>query len=201
MTTSLFAHLESHVALSLCALAVAVAVGVPAAALAAGRPAARAVTLGGAGALRVIPSVAVLTLTLPYLGLGFRPALLALVVLALPPIVVNTELGLRGVPATVREAARGMGMTGRQIRRRIEWPLAFPLVVAGIRTAAVEVVASATLASFIGGGGLGDLIVDGLATDDAVELLVGAASVALLALVVDALLAAAARAAAPRGVA
>jgi osmoprotectant transport system permease protein len=201
MTTSLFAHLETHLVLSLCALAAAVAVGVPAAAFAAGRPAARVLTLGGAGALRVVPSVAVLTLTLPYLGLGFWPALLALVMLALPPIVVNTELGLRGVPLTVREAARGMGMTARQIRRRIEWPLAYPLVLAGIRTAAVEVVASATLASFIGGGGLGDLIVDGLATNDAAELLLGAATVAVLALLVDAALAAAARATAPRGVA
>jgi osmoprotectant transport system permease protein len=201
LTTSLFAHLETHVALSLCALAVAVAIGVPAAALAAGRPAARALTLGGAGALRVVPSVAVLTLTLPYLGLGFRPALLALVVLALPPIVVNTELGLRSIPATVREAALGMGMTARQVRARVEWPLAVPLVATGIRTAAVEVVASATLASFIGGGGLGDLIVDGLATDDTGELLLGAATVALLALAVDALLAATARAVQPRGLA
>jgi osmoprotectant transport system permease protein len=199
MTSSLLAHLETHVALSLSALAVAVALGVPAAALAAGRPAARALTLGGAGVLRVVPSVAVLTLTLPYLGLGFRPALLALVVLALPPIVVNTELGLRSVPATLREAALGMGMTVRQVRSRVEWPLAVPLVLAGVRTAAVEVVASATLASFIGGGGLGDLIVDGLATDDAGELLLGAATVAVLALIVDALLTATARALQPRG--
>jgi osmoprotectant transport system permease protein len=201
MTASLFAHLETHLALSLGALVAAIAIGVPAAALAAGRPVARALTLGGAGALRVVPSVAVLTLTLPYLGLGFRPALLALTVLALPPIVVNTELGLRGVPAALREAAVGMGMTAGQVRGRVEWPLALPLVIAGIRTAAVEVVASATLASFIGGGGLGDLIVDGLATDDGSELLVGAATVAALALAVDALLAATARATRPRGLA
>jgi osmoprotectant transport system permease protein len=201
MTSSLFAHLETHLVLSMCALAAAIAIGVPAAAFAGRRPAGRALTLGGAGALRVVPSVAVLTLTLPYLGLGFRPALLALIVLALPPIVVNTDLGLRSVPAPLREAAFGMGMTARQVRGRVEWPLALPLVVAGVRTAAVEVIASATLASFIGGGGLGDLIVDGLATDDSAELLLGAATVAALALVVDALLAAAARATRPRGLA
>ena len=201
MTSSLFAHLETHLVLSLCALAVAIAIGVPAAALAGRRPVGRALTLGGAGALRVIPSVAVLTLTLPYLGLGFRPALLALIVLALPPIVVNTDLGLRSVPAPLRDAAFGMGMTARQVRGRVEWPLALPLVVAGVRTAAVEVIASATLASFIGGGGLGDLIVDGLATDDTAELVLGAATVAALALTVDMLLAAAARAARPRGLA
>ncbi len=201
MTSSLIAHLQSHLALSLSALAAAIAIGVPAALLAAGRPFGRALALGGAGALRVVPSVAVLTLTLPYLGLGFQPALLALVVLALPPIVVNTELGLRSVPAAMREAALGMGMTAGQVRGRVEWPLALPLILAGVRTAAVEVVASATLASFIGGGGLGDLIVDGLATDDTAELLLGAATVAALALAVDAVLAAAARATQPRGLA
>ena len=138
MTSSLFAHLGTHVILSLCALAAAVAIGVPVAALAVGRPLARMLSLGTAGALRVIPSVAILTLTLPYLGLGFRPALLALIVLALPPIVVNTDLGLRAVPAAIREAAVGVGMTARQIRRRVEWPLAVPLAVAGVRTAAVD---------------------------------------------------------------
>jgi osmoprotectant transport system permease protein len=197
MIESFFAHLEMHVLLSLTALAVAFAIGIPLASYAAGRPAARALTLGTAGALRVLPSIAVLTLTLPYLGLGFRPALLALVVLALPPIVVNTELGLRAAPAATIDAARGLGMTGREIRRRVEWPLALPLVIAGARTAAVEVIASATLAAFIGGGGLGDFIVDGLATDDAAELLLGALSVAALALAVDALLARAGRVASP----
>lgn len=199
MTSSLIAHLGTHVILSLCALAAAIAIGVPIAALAAGRPLARMLSLGSAGLLRVVPSVAILTLTLPYLGLGFRPALLALVVLALPPIIVNTDLGLRSVPAAIREAAAGVGMTARQVRRRVEWPLAVPLVFAGVRTAAVEVVASATLASFIGGGGLGDLIVDGLATNDVPELVLGATTVAALALAVDATIAAVARIARPKG--
>ena len=123
MLTTLFAHLGPHLELSASALLAAVAIGVPLAAFSVSRPAARFFTLGGAGALRVIPSIAILTLTLPYLGLGFRPALLALVVLALPPIVVNTELGLRAAPLAVRDAARGMGMTPAQVRRRIEWPL------------------------------------------------------------------------------
>jgi osmoprotectant transport system permease protein len=186
MIATFFAHLGTHVGLSLAAIAVAVAIGVPLAAFAAGKPLARALTLFGAGTLRVVPSIAVLTLTLPYLGLGFRPALLALTVLGLPPIIINTELGLRAAAPAAIDAARGMGMTGRQIRRRVEWPLAVPFVLAGFRTAAIEIVASATLASFIGGGGLGDFIVDGLATDDVGELLLGAASVALLALLIDA---------------
>lgn len=201
MISTFFAHLGTHVGLSFTAIVAAVAIGVPLASLAAARPVARALTLGGAGALRVVPSLAVLTLTLPYLGLGFRPALLALVLLALPPIVINTELGLRAAPPAALDAARGMGMTARQIRRRVEWPLAVPLVFAGFRTAAIEVVASATLASFIGGGGLGDFIVDGLATDDLGELLLGACSVAALALLVDAALGALGRRIRPRGLA
>jgi osmoprotectant transport system permease protein len=193
MIQSFFAHLGTHVGLSLAALVIAIVLGIPLAASAAQRPPLRLLTIGGAGALRVLPSLAVLTLTLPYLGLGFRPALLALVVLALPPIVINTDLGLRASPAATIDAARGLGMTPREIRTRVEWPLALPLVLTGVRTAAVEVIASATLAAFIGGGGLGDFIVDGLATDDLGELLMGAASVALLALAVDALLARLAR--------
>ena len=173
----------------------------PLASFAAGRPLVRALTLFGAGALRVVPSIAVLTLTLPYLGLGFRPALLALIALGLPPIVINTDLGLRAADPAALDAARGMGMTARQVRRRVEWPLAVPLIFAGFRTAAIEVVASATLAAFIGGGGLGDFIVDGLATDDVGELFLGACSVALLALAVDALLGTAGRRIRPKGLA
>jgi osmoprotectant transport system permease protein len=201
MIPTFFAHLGTHIGLSLSAIVAAVVIGVPIAGFSAGRPIARALTLFGAGALRVVPSIAVLTLTLPYLGLGFRPALLALVALGLPPIVINTELGLRAAAPAALDAARGMGMTGRQIRNRVEWPLAVPLVFAGFRTAAIEVVASATLASFIGGGGLGDFIVDGLATDDVGELFLGACSVALLALAVDAALGGIGRRIRPKGLA
>jgi osmoprotectant transport system permease protein len=201
MIQTFFAHLGTHVGLSLAAIVIAIAIGVPLGAFAAGRPVARVLTLGGAGALRVVPSLAILTLTLPYLGLGFRPALLALVVLALPPIIINTELGLRAAAPATLDAARGLGMTGRDIRRRVEWPLAVPLLVAGTRTASVEVVASATLAAFIGGGGLGDFIVDGLATDDVGELLLGAIAVAVLALAIDAALGGLGRRLRPKGIA
>jgi len=201
MIPTFFAHLGTHVGLSLSALVAAVVIGVPLAGFSAGRPIARALTLFGAGALRVVPSIAVLTLTLPYLGLGFRPALLALIALGLPPIIINTELGLRTAAPAAIEAATGMGMTARQVRYRVEWPLAVPLVFAGFRTASIEVIASATLASFIGGGGLGDFIVDGLATDDVGELFLGACSVALLALAVDAVLGCIDRRIRPKGLA
>jgi osmoprotectant transport system permease protein len=201
MIPTFFAHLGTHVGLSLSALVAAVVIGVPLAGFSAGRPIARALTLFGAGALRVVPSIAVLTLTLPYLGLGFRPALLALIALGLPPIIINTELGLRAAAPAALDAATGMGMTPRQVRYQVEWPLAVPLVFAGFRTASIEVIASATLASFIGGGGLGDFIVDGLATDDLGELFLGACSVALLALAVDAALGRIDRRIRPKGLA
>ena len=186
MTGDIFAHLTAHIVLASTALLLAIAIGVPLAGALVQRPLPHALAFGAIGILRVVPSLAVLTLALPYLGLGFRPALLALVVLAIPPIAINTDIGLRGVPPALVEAGRGMGMTAQQIRRRIEWPLAFAVVLSGIRTAAVEVVASATLASFIGGGGLGDYIIDGLSTNDGGEILGGAAAVAALALAVDA---------------
>jgi len=190
VSADFIAHLGTHVALAGFALALAVAVGVPLGALAAARREARAILVALAGGFRVVPSLAILALALPLLGLGFRPALLALVVLALPPILVNTEVGLRSVARATLDAARGQGMTGRQIDRCVRWPLAFPVVAVGVRTATVEVIASATLAAFIGGGGLGDFIVGGLQTGDLGELLLGAFSVAALALLADAALAA-----------
>jgi osmoprotectant transport system permease protein len=189
VSADFIAHVLAHIELSASSLAVAIVLGIPLAGLIVDRPAARALALGLAGGLRVIPSLAILTLALPLLGLGFAPALLALVVLALPPIVINAEVGLRTVPATILEAAAGSGMTIAQVGRRVRWPLALPVVAVGVRTAAVEVIASATLASFIGAGGLGDYIVDGLATNDLGELFLGAGTVALLAIVVDRLLA------------
>lgn len=199
MTADIFAHVSAHVVLAGSALFIAIAIGVPLAAALVRRPLPHQLAFSAIGILRVIPSLAVLTLALPYLGLGFRPALLALVVLAIPPIAINTDVGLRSVSPAVTDAARGMGMTATQIRRRIEWPLAFPIVLSGIRTAAVEVVASATLASFIGGGGLGDYIIDGLSTNDGAEILGGAGAVALLALIVDAALGSVARRTATAG--
>lgn len=185
MSADFIAHLGTHVALSAAALVLALAIGIPLAGLTVDRPLPRGLVLALAGGLRVIPSLAILTLAIPLFGLGFGSALLALVVLALPPIVVNTDVGLRAVPAATLEAARGTGMTERQIGTRVRWPLALPVVAVGVRTATVEVIASATLAAFIGGGGLGDYIVGGLQTSDMNELILGAVSVAALALLAD----------------
>jgi osmoprotectant transport system permease protein len=184
----LLLHVRDHIALALSALAIALLLAVPAGAAVARSPRWREPLLGAFNVARVIPSLAVLALMLPLIGIGFWPALVALALLALPPIAINTELGLRGVPAPLIEAARGLGMSERQIRRRISWPLALPVVFSGIKTATVEVIASATLAAFIGGGGLGEYIVNGLASGDTSQLLEGAIAVGALALAADAVL-------------
>ncbi|MBV8601738.1 MAG: ABC transporter permease [Candidatus Eremiobacteraeota bacterium] len=193
MTADFFAHVRGHLELSGLALGLALAVGLPLGALIARNAAVRPGVLAMVNGARVIPSLAILMLMLPLVGVGFAPAVIALTILAIPPVVVNTDLGLRGVPFALRDAASGLGMTRAQTARKIEWPLAFPVAFAGIRTASVEVIASATLAAFIGGGGLGEYITNGLSTDDTPQLLLGAVSVALLALAADALLGLAAR--------
>ncbi len=131
--------------------------------------------------IRVIPSLAVLFLALPYFGLSFASSAIALTILALPPILVNTDAAFRAIDAAIIEAAQGMGMTSRQTLLRVELPLALPVILTGIRTATVEVIASATLAAFIGGGGLGLYITRGFAMYDNAILLTGAIPVALLA--------------------
>lgn len=182
------AAVQTHLQLSAAALAIALAVCVPLGVLAARNHWVSLVTINLFGTARVIPSIAILFLALPYLGLGFQPALLALTVLACPPILVNTSVGFRTVDAGVVESARGMGMSPWQVLWQVELPLALPVLLAGVRTATVEVIASATLATFIGGGGLGDFITQGFTTNDARLMLVGAIPVAALALCAELLL-------------
>jgi osmoprotectant transport system permease protein len=177
--------LEQHLLLVAVALAIAVVVGVPLGILSARFRPAGAVVLTTVNSVRVVPSLAILFLAIPYTGLGFTSAVLALIVLALPPVLLNTDAGFRQVDPAVREAARGMGMSAMQSLLRVEWPLALPVVVAGVRTATVEVIASATLAAFIGAGGLGTFVVLGFSLYDNAVLLVGAVPVALLALLAE----------------
>lgn len=138
--------------------------------------------------VRVVPSLAVLFLLIPYLGLSKTSAAVALTLLALPPVLINTDAGFRGLDPAVREAARGMGMTTWQALWKVELPLALPVVLAGIRTAAVEVISSATLAAFVGSGGLGIYITRGFALYNFAILLVGAVPVALLTLAAETIL-------------
>lgn len=179
------AHVAQHLALALCALAIALAAGLPLGVAATQSAWLRGAVLATAGVGRTLPSLAVLMLLLPWLGVGTTPAVIALALLALPPIVISIDLGIRGVSRAAVDAATGMGMTSFQRFARVVVPLALPVSFVGLRTATTETIASATLATFIGAGGLGDEIVRGLQTDNATLLFVAAALVAALALGAD----------------
>jgi osmoprotectant transport system permease protein len=204
--------LAAHLALVLVALAVAVALGLPLAVALVRRPRLAASVVTVAGAIQTVPSLALLALMVPVLdatgglgigmsSFGFAPAAIALTLYALLPIVRNAITGLRGVDAAAVEAARGMGMAPWQLLRLVELPLAAPVIAAGIRTASVWTVGTATLATPIGQACLGNYIFAGLQTRNWAMLLIGVIAAAALALVLDAILAAAERAVSrrPRG--
>jgi osmoprotectant transport system permease protein len=155
--------------------------------------------LNASGLLRAIPIIAVLILFVPIFGIGLLPAVIALIVIGIPPILLNTYTGIRGIDPAMIEAAKGMGMTTMQIATQIQAPLVTPLVAAGIRTSAVQIIATATLAAFIGAGGYGDYIVDGFNTFNYTELIVGAISVAILAMLVEVFMSWLQRALTPEG--
>lgn len=152
-----------------------------------------------ANAWRAIPTLGLLTLLAVTLGFSTLAWLIPLVVLGIPPILVNTYEGVAGVEPELKDAARGMGMTSWQQVRKVEVPVASPLIILGLRTGAIFVVATATIAAYIGLGGLGRYIIDGLATDNYGEVAGGALFVVLLALAVQALFVGVRRLAVPAG--
>ena len=178
-----------HLGLSLGALSIAMLVFIPLGVLVSTGGKFTSTIVGAVAAVRVVPSLAVILLLLPIFGLGWRPALIALTLLAGPPLVINTDIGLRGVDPATLEAATGLGMTGSQRFWRVKTPLALPVIVTGVRTAAVEVIGSATLAAFVGAGGLGTFITSGITLMDERMLLSGALLVTLVALLTEWILA------------
>lgn len=197
--------LASHLELALVALACAAAISLPLAVVVTSRPRLAAVVVTIAGVIQTIPGLALLALMVPVLAstgwlspFGFPPAVIALTLYAILPILRNTVTGLRGVDPAIVEAARGMGMSPGQIMRIVQLPLAAPVIAAGIRTATVWTVGAATLATPVGQACLGNYIFTGLQTRNFAMLLVGVAAAAVLALVLDALLAATERALAGR---
>ena len=177
--------LVSHVRLSVSALVIAVLMYVPLGVAFSRLDRIGSPAVGALSSLRVIPSLALVFIFVPWLGFGYRPALLALVLLAAPPIVLNTFAGMRNVDASVIEAAQGLGMNQAQVFTRIQLPLAFPVMLAGVRSASVEIVASATLASLIGVQTLGQYIFTGISLLDTTYLLAGGLPIVLLVLVVE----------------
>ncbi|HEY4633043.1 MAG TPA: ABC transporter permease [Candidatus Limnocylindrales bacterium] len=184
-TTGIPNRLFEHVMLSIAVIVVGVAVSVPLG-LAIGHTRRGAFfTVSVANVGRAIPSYALLLIFFTVFGIGFATAFPALLALSIPPVLTSTYVGVTEVDPDIVEAGRGTGMTESQLLRRVELPLAMPVILAGIRTAAVQVVATATLAALVGGGGLGRFIVDGFALQQDDQLVGGAILVAVLALLTE----------------
>jgi osmoprotectant transport system permease protein len=177
--------LYQHVAIALTALVIAFAIALPVGIWAARNARVYAVALAVAGFLYTIPTLALLALLIPIAGLGRTNAIIAMVAFALLVLIRNVATGLREVPAEVVDAARGMGMSARQRLLRIELPLALPVIVAGLRIAAVTVISVSVVAAYVNAGGLGTLIFSGIATDHAPKIWAGALTACALAIAVD----------------
>jgi osmoprotectant transport system permease protein len=143
------------------------------------------VVVGVANGLRALPTLGLLTIVVLAAGLGVLPPVLALTVLAVPPLLAGTYAGIRAVDRAVVDAAKGVGMRGWQVMLQVELPNALPLIFGGIRSAALQVVATATIAAYVGLGGLGRYVIDGIAQQDYTQALAGALLVAVLAIVID----------------
>lgn len=174
----------THFTISMYALIFAMILAIPAGIMCVKYSPSKKIVVTIFGVLRIIPSLAILILLIPIMGTGIKPAMVALVLLAIPPILMNTVAGLEEVPEFMLETAVGCGMTPNQVWRKVRIPLALPLIMAGIKTAAVEIIASATLAAKIGAGGLGEIIFTGLGLNRLDFLLIGGVSVAILSLLV-----------------
>jgi osmoprotectant transport system permease protein len=184
----LWSQTLAHLGLTLIALILAMLVAIPLGVCIARRTRAAGITLGIAGVLQTIPSIALLGIMIPILGIGPLPAIVALFLYAILPILRNTYTGIRDVDPVVVDAAKGMGMSNWQILMKVELPLAFPVLMAGIRTATVINVGVATLAAYIAAGGLGEFIFGGIALNNTNMILAGAIPAALLAILLDFLL-------------
>lgn len=180
--------LMQHIQVSVSAVLIALIIAVPLGILGSRYKWVEKTAIAFSGFMRIIPSLAVLFVLIPYTGTGMRLAVIALVFLAVPPILINTIVGFTSVSPEVLEAAIAMGMNSRRLFWEIKVPLAFPKVFSGIRTSSVEVISNATLASYIGAGGLGDLIFTGLSAMRMEYLIIGGASVAFLSVIVGILM-------------
>jgi osmoprotectant transport system permease protein len=178
----------THTGLTFVSLLIAICVGLPLGIIIARHRRSAGSVLGFAGVLQTIPSIALLGIMIPLLGIGAKPAIAALFLYALLPIIRNTYTGISGVDPTIRDAAVGMGMTANQVLRKVEIPLAMPIILAGIRTATVINVGVATLAAYVAAGGLGEFIFGGISLNNTNMILAGAIPSALLAILFDFLL-------------
>jgi osmoprotectant transport system permease protein len=191
--------LTQHVELVFLSMLIAIVIGIPLGILITRVKSLNKIVLGTAGILQTIPSLALLGFLIPLFGIGIKTAVAALFLYSLLPVIRNTFTGIKEVDKSIIEAARGMGMTDFQILFKIELPLSLSVIMAGIRTATVINVGTATLAAFIGAGGLGDFIFLGISRNIDALVLLGAFPAAILALVIDWLLGLLERTTTPRG--
>lgn len=194
-------HTRDTIVLCLVPIVLSLLIALPLGVLVARRPIAAFLATNVSGLVRAVPTFAVLMVMLLLLKqIGFTPSVIALTALGVPPILLNMIAGLRGIDPAAIDAARGMGMTRLQVLARVELPLVLPVAAAGVRNAAVQIVATVPLAALIGGGGYGEYILLGLSNEvHDIDLFVGALSVALLALLTEAIFAAVQRAVTPAG--
>lgn len=185
-------RLVQHLEYSFSALLVATVIALPLGLYVGHTGRGRFLVVNVAGAARAVPTLGLLFLVVLFLGSRLSgdvafllPSVLVLVVLAIPPILSGAYAGVEGVDPAARDAAKGMGMRGAQVLRRVEFPCALPLIFSGVRSAALQVIATATIAAYVGLGGLGRLLIDGLAVRDTPQTVSGALLVAVLALAVD----------------
>jgi osmoprotectant transport system permease protein len=185
-----FQRLLEHLGYTALTMAIAMVLAVPLGAWIGHTGRGGFLVVGLANGLRALPTLGLLVLLVGAIGIGLIGPLIALVILAVPPILAGTYAGVRNVDSAVVDAARGMGMRGRDVLFRVELPNALPLVVGGIRSSTLQVISTATIAAYVALGGLGRFIVDGLAIRDFPEMIAGSILVAALAIAADLLLAA-----------
>ena len=177
--------LAEHILVSGSALLLAFAISLPIGIWAARSLRVMAVALGITGVLYTIPTLALLALLIPIVGLGKTNGIIAMVLFSLMILIRNIATGIRGVPAEVVDAARGMGMSAAQVLRRVELPLALPVIIAGLRVAAVTVISITVVAAYVNAGGLGTIIFAGMSSDHAPKIWVGALTACGLSVLVD----------------
>lgn len=180
--TDILIQLRDHLIISFLAVAIAALIGIPIGYFASKSEKSEHILTAPFQVLRVVPSLALLVLMIPIIGVGAVPAVIALAILAIPPILINTTVGFRQVPEFLLECSKGLGMTDKEQLWKIRVPLAMPMILSGIRTGLVEAIASATLAAKIGAGGLGEIIFTGLGLYRMDLLVLGGGLVALLSL-------------------
>ncbi|WP_308282532.1 ABC transporter permease [Pseudonocardia nigra] len=182
------ARLADHLRYTVQAIVIAAVIAIPLGAVIGHTRRGGFLVVGSANGLRALPELGLLTLLVGFTGLGVLPLTITLVILAVPPLLAGTYAGVRNADAAVIDAARGVGMREREVLTKVELPIAVPLILGGLRTATLQVIATATIGAYIGLSGLGRFLIDGLALRDYTQMVAGAVLVAALALLVEGLL-------------